>query len=205
MSSSCCFIIGIAFFQVSLEHRVLFYSETLMMKLKALCLVSLCVIGNAYAAETTVTINEALATGTGQNLGSITISETDFGLLFTPNLKGLPANGVHGFHIHANGSCDPDQKDGKAVAALKAGGHLDPENTGVHLGPYNSKGHLGDLPSLVVNQQGIANYPVLAPRLKTIEQLKGKAIMVHAGGDNFSDQPEALGGGGARMACGVIQ
>ncbi|WP_414199522.1 superoxide dismutase [Cu-Zn] SodC [Pseudomonas sp. F1_0610] len=175
------------------------------MKLKALCLISLFAMGNAYAAETTVSINEALATGAGQSLGSITISETEFGLLFTPNLKGLPANGVHGFHIHANGSCDPDEKEGKAVAALKAGGHFDPENTGVHLGPFDSKGHLGDLPSLVVNQQGVANYPVLAPRLKSIEQLKGKAIMVHAGGDNFSDQPEALGGGGARMACGVIQ
>lgn len=176
-----------------------------MMKLKTLCLISLFAMSNAYAAETTVSINEALATGAGQSLGSITISETEFGLLFTPNLKGLPANGVHGFHIHANGSCDPDEKEGKAVAALKAGGHFDPENSGVHLGPFDSKGHLGDLPSLVVNQQGIANYPVLAPRLKSIEQLKGKAIMVHAGGDNFSDKPEALGGGGARMACGVIQ
>jgi len=29
--------------------------------------------------------------------------------------------------------------------------------------------------------------------------------MVHVGGDNYSDNPEALGGGGARMACGVIK
>jgi len=28
--------------------------------------------------------------------------------------------------------------------------------------------------------------------------------MVHAGGDNYSDTPAALGGGGARMACGVV-
>ena len=28
--------------------------------------------------------------------------------------------------------------------------------------------------------------------------------MVHAGGDNNSDQPEKLGGGGARVACGLI-
>ena len=27
--------------------------------------------------------------------------------------------------------------------------------------------------------------------------------MIHAGGDNYSDHPEALGGGGARVACGV--
>ena len=28
--------------------------------------------------------------------------------------------------------------------------------------------------------------------------------MIHAGGDNYSDQPQPLGGGGARIACGVI-
>ena len=31
------------------------------------------------------------------------------------------------------------------------------------------------------------------------------ALMLHAGGDNYSDQPAPLGGGGARMACGVAQ
>jgi len=29
--------------------------------------------------------------------------------------------------------------------------------------------------------------------------------MIHAGGDNMSDKPEPLGGGGARYACGVIK
>jgi Cu-Zn family superoxide dismutase len=28
--------------------------------------------------------------------------------------------------------------------------------------------------------------------------------MIHVGGDNMSDQPKPLGGGGARYACGVI-
>jgi Cu-Zn family superoxide dismutase len=28
--------------------------------------------------------------------------------------------------------------------------------------------------------------------------------MIHEGGDNYSDQPKPLGGGGARIACGVI-
>ena len=28
--------------------------------------------------------------------------------------------------------------------------------------------------------------------------------MIHAGGDNFADTPEKLGGGGARLACGAI-
>jgi len=51
---------------------------------------------------------------------------------------------------------------------------------------------------------GSANYPVLAPRLKKISEIKGHALMIHAGGDNHADMPKPLGGGGDRMACGVI-
>lgn len=29
--------------------------------------------------------------------------------------------------------------------------------------------------------------------------------MIHAGSDNYSDDPKPLGGGGDRIACGVIQ
>ena len=29
--------------------------------------------------------------------------------------------------------------------------------------------------------------------------------MIHAGGDNHSDHPKLLGGGGTRMVCGVIK
>jgi len=89
------------------------------------------------------------------------------------------------------------------TAGMAAGGHLDPAKTGKHLGPYGD-GHLGDLPPLVVDADGTAMLPVLAPRLK-VKDLKGRSIMIHAGGDNYSDQPKPLGGGGARVACGVIK
>jgi len=29
--------------------------------------------------------------------------------------------------------------------------------------------------------------------------------MIHAGGDNYADQPAPRGGGGARVACGAIK
>jgi Cu-Zn family superoxide dismutase len=29
--------------------------------------------------------------------------------------------------------------------------------------------------------------------------------MIHEGGDNYSDKPKPLGGGGARIACGVVK
>ena len=37
-----------------------------------------------------------------------------------------------------------------------------------------------------------------------LEALTGRTIMIHEGGDNYSDSPQPLGGGGARIACGVI-
>ncbi|WP_432525242.1 superoxide dismutase [Cu-Zn] SodC [Serratia sp. BFP-2025] len=159
--------------------------------------------GAAQAATVDVEMNLVTGQGIGQDIGKVVISETPYGLLFTPDLKALPA-GVHGFHVHEKGSCEPGMKDGKAVAALAAGGHFDPQKTGKHLGPY-ADGHLGDLPAIYVTADGVATYPVLAPRLKKISEIEGKALMVHAGGDNHSDHPLPLGGGGERFACGVIK
>ncbi|MBH3462734.1 MULTISPECIES: superoxide dismutase family protein [Pseudomonas] len=156
----------------------------------------------AHAATLDVPVNLVSADGKAQPIGQVSISESAYGLIFTPKLNSLPA-GVHGFHVHENGSCAPGMKDGKAVAALAAGGHFDPAKTGKHLGPYGN-GHLGDLPALYVNADGTSTYPVLAPRLKTISEIKGHALMIHAGGDNHADMPMPLGGGGDRVACGVI-
>ncbi|MBP6563463.1 MAG: superoxide dismutase family protein [Neisseriaceae bacterium] len=171
------------------------------------CLTALAIlltgVGVQAAASIKVPMNVVTAEGVGASMGHITISETEYGLLFTPDLKALPA-GVHGFHVHEQGSCGPVSNDGKKGAALAAGGHLDSDKTGKHLGPY-ANGHLGDLPALYVAADGTATTPVLAPRLQTIVQVQNRALMVHAGGDNHADQPSPLGGGGARSGCGVIQ
>ncbi|NIY58922.1 superoxide dismutase family protein, partial [Francisella orientalis] len=37
-----------------------------------------------------------------------------------------------------------------------------------------------------------------------LEELEGHSLMIHEGGDNYSDTPKPLGGGGTRMWCGVI-
>ncbi|QDJ13218.1 superoxide dismutase [Mergibacter septicus] len=139
-----------------------------------------------------------------QDIGTVDITESPYGLVFTPHLKDLSA-GLHGFHIHENGSCEPKEKDGKLVAGLGAGGHWDPNNTKAHGAPWDDNSHLGDLPALAVNADGTATNPVLAPRLKSLQDIKGHALMIHAGGDNHSDHPAPLGGGGARLACGLIK
>ena len=140
--------------------------------------------------------------GIGEAIGVVTISETAYGLVFTPRLEKL-SPGLHGFHVHQNPSCLWAEKDGKTVVGLAAGGHYDPAQTGMHDTPFG-KGHLGDLPALYVDENGMATSPVLAPRLKKLEDVRGRALMIHEGGDNYSDEPAKLGGGGARMACGVI-
>ncbi|HBM0248681.1 TPA: superoxide dismutase family protein [Salmonella enterica] len=125
------------------------------MKYKMLLAAGVLISSTAMAENSlTVQMNDALPDGTGDNIGEVTVSETPYGLLFTPHLKGLTP-GIHGFHVHTNPSCLPGMQDGKSVPALMAGGHLDPDKTGKHLGPYNNKGHLGDLPGLVVNTDGI--------------------------------------------------
>ncbi|MHB1676639.1 MAG: superoxide dismutase [Cu-Zn] SodC [Sulfuriferula sp.] len=158
----------------------------------------------SYAmADITVPMKMAGPTGPGKAIGNVTITETQYGLVFTPDLTGLPP-GEHGFHVHTSPSCAPMKKDGKIVPALAAGGHFDPDDSKKHGAPWGT-GHLGDLPSLIVDADGRATEPVLAPRLHDLNQLKGHSLMIHAGGDNFSDSPKPLGGGGARIACGVIQ
>lgn len=159
------------------------------------------VFATAAHADVTVPMNLADETGTGKPLGQVTVSESPYGLVFTPALTDLPP-GLHGFHVHENPSCAPKEKDNKVVAALAAGGHYDPAKSGKHGTPWGD-GHLGDLPALYVDAAGKAEHPVLAPRLK-LSDLQGRSLMVHAGGDNHSDHPAALGGGGARIACGVV-
>ena len=165
------------------------------MSLKCLVAVTCLTVATCALADTQVTLNFTAAEGVGEAVGTISISETQFGLLFTPNLHGLTP-GAHGFHIHQEPSC--------AKNGMAAGGHYDPHNTGKHLGPYNN-GHYGDLPILYVNPDGTATLPVLAPRLHYLTYLSQHALMVHNAGDNYADTPEKLGGGGARMACGIIE
>ena len=165
-------------------------------------LLALACSASAFAAETTVTLGIADAKGAGASIGTVRIVETRYGLAFYPELKGLPP-GLHGFHVHENPSCSPADRDGAPVAALAAGGHLDPAATKKHAEPWGD-GHLGDLPALYVAADGTASNPVLAPRLTKLADVARRSLMVHVGGDNHADHPAPLGGGGARLACGVI-
>ncbi len=152
---------------------------------------------NSYAKEITIDIHKLESGKDNSNnksarIGVIKVKDTKHGLLLTPMLKNLP-EGALGFHVHAENSC--------ANGGLAAGAHYDPKNTGKHLGPYE-EGHKGDLPNLIVNKDGSATIPVLAPALK-VKEIIGLSLIIHGHTDNYSDTP-TLGGSGGRIACGVI-
>ena len=157
----------------------------------------------AWAASVKVPIALATAKGAGETVGSVTLKDGKAGVSIALNLKGLPP-GKHGFHVHANPSCDPAANPaGAMTAAQGAGAHLDPGKTNSHLGP-DGMGHMGDLPLIEVAANGSAHQTLTTTRFKSVAQMKGHALMIHAGGDSYSDTPP-LGGGGGRMACGVVK
>ena len=154
---------------------------------------------SAGAAEITVRVHAVDQAGVGAEVGQVRFADGPYGLSIEPDLAGL-APGLHGTHVHQNPACGPTQKDGGAVAGGGTGGHFDPAAAGRHAGPYG-EGHLGDLPNLVVEADGSASMPLLAPRLD-VAAIAGRALIVHAGPDRYAENRDK---GGARAYCGVIR
>lgn len=105
--------------------------------------------------------------------------------------------GEHGFHIHEKGDCS-------APDATSAGGHFNPTGK-PHGNPAQGEHHLGDLPMLHADASGNArlNATMRGASLRGgATNLVGRAVVVHAGRDDFRSQP--AGDSGARVACGVI-
>lgn len=149
-------------------------------------------------------VYSATNSGPGQKIGEVSFMDTPAGLLVKVDLHDL-SQGEHGFHIHENPDCGAMvNAEGKIQPALKAGGHYDPDKTGHHMGPDHNGGHKGDLPVLIVPKNGKIKTSFTVKNLR-VQEIKNRSIMVHAGGDNYSDEPLPLGGGGARIACGVIK
>ena len=158
--------------------------------------------GLAHAASVKAEVFLTTEKGAGASIGFVTFTDTPAGLEIKTDLKGLTP-GKRGFHVHEKPDCGAVEKDGKHLPAMAAGGHYDPEKTGKHLGP-DGGGHLGDLPVLEAAADGSAKVTMLVKKPKAAD-FKDRSLMIHAGGDNYSDEPVTLGGGGPRIACGIIK
>ncbi len=135
-------------------------------------------------------------------IGTVTIYPVHNGLEFLVDLNNLSA-GDHGFHIHEIGNCSHKIVDGKEVLFGAAGSHYEPKKTNHHMGP-DQEGHKGDLPYLTANQKGVIQALIYKKGL-TLDEIKGRSLVIHQNGDNYADTPKPLGGGGERIACGVIR
>jgi superoxide dismutase, Cu-Zn family len=164
---------------------------------------SLALATSASAAKSAkVSVHLITADGVGKSVGTITIKEGKDGVSLEPKLTGLPP-GEHGFHLHEKPSCEPADKAGKKTAGEAAGAHYDPAMTKTHKGPEGG-GHKGDLPKLIVSDKGEVKDKLSVKGL-TLDDFRGKSLMIHAGGDNYADAPKPSGGGGDRIACGVVK
>ena len=111
-------------------------------------------------------------------------------------------NAFHGLHVHATGLCE--------APFTTAGGHWDD-------GTHTHGAHLGDLPSVLVGADGEAELTADVPRFD-VDQIIGRAVILHVGRDNFGNVPSTYSGSsaavtatqntgdaGGRYGCGVIE
>lgn len=166
-----------------------------------------------------------LRTAGGAEVGTVRFTvkpgrtEVSAHLRLPASAKGRDA--FHGFHLHANDNpangtgCLADPAKPASTWFLSADGHLSRQG-------QTHGAHQGDLPSLFVNADGTADLRFTTQRLKGSD-LKGRAVVVHTGPDNFAgipvgagaeeyraNSPAAVaktagtGNSGDRLACGVV-
>jgi Cu-Zn family superoxide dismutase len=134
----------------------------------------------------------------GKRVGLVTLTAVPGGTVVNAEFTGLPA-GVHGFHVHAVGKCEPPFDS--------AGPHWNP--TGVPHGVAVGPGHVGDLPNLFMAENGRVHVEVFAHGLALgkgpggVFDGDGAALVVHAAADDYRTDPS--GSSGDRIACGVIE
>ncbi len=158
-------------------------------------------VADDHQSKLNVPVHAVNEMGPQEAIGHIEITPVEGGgLELRPRLEGL-SSGIHGFHIHQNPDCSTAIIDGESTPAGAAGGHLAPHGNS-HKAPWED-GHVGDLPALYVTAEGVAKHPVFKPELD-LDDIRGHALVIHEGGDTYTDEPTATGGGGARVACGVV-
>ncbi|AXG70514.1 superoxide dismutase-like protein YojM [Kordia sp. SMS9] len=132
--------------------------------------------------------------------GNVTFTENEEGKVKMLAVMNGLTPGVHAIHIHEKADCS--SADGKS-----AGGHWNP--TAQPHGKWGSpKGyHKGDIGNFEADDDGYAEMEFSTDEWcigcddKT-KNIVGKAIIVHAGADDYTSQPS--GAAGARVSCGGI-
>ncbi len=145
-------------------------------------------------------LRAVLRDAAGHRVGLVQLTRKGAGVRVRVEVNGLTP-GFHGFHVHATGVC--------TAPFTSAGPHFNPGETG-------HPNHAADMPVLLVNADGTGEARFVSDRLR-IADVVGKALIVHAGPDNYANIPTrysatgpdattlATGDAGGRAACGVIR
>jgi Cu-Zn family superoxide dismutase len=134
----------------------------------------------------------------GAVVGSAVFVAEGEGVTMTLAVEGLTP-GLHGIHMHEKGDCS-------AADGTSAGPHWNPSKS-AHGDPGGAAHHAGDMGNLTAGTDGRATLTftntdwTLGAESSTTSEVIGRAIIVHASPDDFS-QP--AGNAGARLGCGVV-
>jgi len=162
--------------------------------------------GQNMTKKETLRAHAAVRGSSGSNItGEVVFTQAHSGVIPTvkivARIKGLEPNSVHGFHIHENGTCEPNFD--------AAGGHFDPGPFGKTDADANHPFHMGDIPNLRANSKGEAELETVSSRITlspgplSLFDSNGSAVIVHQDEDKGTTGVKG-GAGGARIACGVI-
>lgn len=160
-----------------------------------LAVLTVCVAASGKKNKMKEPIYALTEKGRGEQVGYIEVKKKRNGISIHVVASGL-VPGSYGFHMHEkNSMTNTTDEDGKVVVGGGLGGHWDPDHTGRHAGPHG-EGHRGDLEMLTIGEDGRINRTIHTTRIP-FEAVKGKAFVIHAMPDNYTDVP-ANGGSGAR-------
>ena len=135
----------------------------------------------------------------GKPTGTVTFTESGDGKVkVVADLKGLPPNTTHGFHIHEKGDLSsPDFNS--------AGGHFNPDGH-PHSAPNQPPHHAGDFGNITSDANGSVHLELTVDDISLggpKNDVIGKAVIIHAKEDDFKTQP--TGNAGGRIGGGVIE
>lgn len=150
--------------------------------------------------ETVKKLKITLSPKSGSNAqGEVTFTEKDGVVTMEAHLNGLE-EGVHAIHIHEKADCSAE--DGTST-----GGHWNPT-----FKPHGKWGdeagyHKGDIGNFTADASGHGMITFTTDEWcigcdDETKNILGKAVIVHAGADDFTTQPTGAAGG--RVSCGGI-
>lgn len=144
----------------------------------------------------------AIAVFTGNIKGIVKFTEKENKVKIDLNIQGLPANSLHGFHVHEAG----DLTD-KCVSMCS---HFNPYGS-THGCPGMSRRHVGDLGNIKTNHRGVAKYTFYDDVIRlrgTKRNIIGRGLIIHEDEDDCGQGGNAeslkTGNAGKRVACAVI-